>query len=256
MLRASRHCQVAGSKPGGFSDSCADRREIAQDDFGLGYCNITKCCTEVCPGNIKITDNALIPMKERVVGRKYDPLVWLGSKITRRPLHDTPAVPGKKRKAAPGSSFARQGRGQARSPSPVEPGTALSRWNDRNSPATRSTNDLVPAMLSTRIRPESKLITRQGHRTTDCDLPISNDLTDDHGIVRFRKLFRYTIYSGITVRPLVITSAASQIEKATEIPAMIMPDRPAWFAGVRPPTPTSRKTHAAASPNTSVALVR
>ena len=27
----------------------ADRREIAQDDFGLGLCNITKCCTEVCP---------------------------------------------------------------------------------------------------------------------------------------------------------------------------------------------------------------
>jgi succinate dehydrogenase / fumarate reductase iron-sulfur subunit len=74
----------------------ADRREIAQDDFGLGYCNITKCCTEVCPENIKITDNALIPMKERVVGRKYDPLVWLGNKITRRPPRDTPAVPGAK----------------------------------------------------------------------------------------------------------------------------------------------------------------
>jgi len=72
----------------------ADRREIAQDDFGLGYCNITKCCTEVCPEHIKITDNALIPMKERVVGRKYDPLVWLGSKISRRPApKDTPEVP-------------------------------------------------------------------------------------------------------------------------------------------------------------------
>ncbi len=59
----------------------ADRRQIAQEEFGLGYCNITKCCTEVCPEHIKITDNALIPMKERVVGRRYDPLVWLGSKI-------------------------------------------------------------------------------------------------------------------------------------------------------------------------------
>ena len=73
----------------------ADRREIAQDDFGLGLCNITKCCTEVCPENIKITDNALIPMKERVVGRKYDPLVWLGDKIGRRSHKDTPKVPGK-----------------------------------------------------------------------------------------------------------------------------------------------------------------
>src|SRR6188472_1103798 len=62
----------------------ADRRNIAQDDHGLGFCNITKCCTEVCPEHIKITDNALIPMKERVVGRKYDPLVWLGNKIARR----------------------------------------------------------------------------------------------------------------------------------------------------------------------------
>ena len=55
-----------------------------QDEHGLGFCNITKCCTEVCPEHIKITDNALIPMKERVVDRKYDPVVWLGSKIFRR----------------------------------------------------------------------------------------------------------------------------------------------------------------------------
>jgi succinate dehydrogenase iron-sulfur subunit len=61
-----------------------DRRESAQEEHGLGFCNITKCCTEVCPEHIKITDNALIPMKERVVDRKYDPVVWLGSKIFRR----------------------------------------------------------------------------------------------------------------------------------------------------------------------------
>jgi succinate dehydrogenase / fumarate reductase iron-sulfur subunit len=61
-----------------------DRKDQAQEEFGLGMCNITKCCTEVCPEHIKITDNALIPMKERVVDRKYDPLVWLGSKIMRR----------------------------------------------------------------------------------------------------------------------------------------------------------------------------
>jgi succinate dehydrogenase / fumarate reductase, iron-sulfur subunit len=61
-----------------------DRRKLAQDAAGLGMCNITKCCTEVCPEGIKITDNAIIPMKERVADRKYDPLVWLGSKIFRR----------------------------------------------------------------------------------------------------------------------------------------------------------------------------
>ncbi|MDP9165398.1 MAG: succinate dehydrogenase/fumarate reductase iron-sulfur subunit [Actinomycetota bacterium] len=61
-----------------------DRQEMAQEDFGLGYCNITKCCTEVCPEHVKITDNALIPMKERVADRKYDPVVWLGNKLFKR----------------------------------------------------------------------------------------------------------------------------------------------------------------------------
>ncbi|TCP55166.1 succinate dehydrogenase / fumarate reductase iron-sulfur subunit [Tamaricihabitans halophyticus] len=61
-----------------------DRTTAAQEEHGLGYCNITKCCTDVCPEGIKITDNALIPMKERVAGQKYDPLVWLGNKLFRR----------------------------------------------------------------------------------------------------------------------------------------------------------------------------
>ena len=43
-------------------------------DEGIGYCNITKCCTNVCPENITITDNAIIPLKESVVDRFYDPL--------------------------------------------------------------------------------------------------------------------------------------------------------------------------------------
>ncbi|CRK55750.1 Succinate dehydrogenase iron-sulfur protein [Alloactinosynnema sp. L-07] len=62
----------------------ADRTRDAQDEHGLGYCNITKCCTEVCPEHIKITDNALIPMKERVADRRYDPVVWLGNKLFKR----------------------------------------------------------------------------------------------------------------------------------------------------------------------------
>jgi succinate dehydrogenase / fumarate reductase iron-sulfur subunit len=41
---------------------------------GIGYCNITKCCTKVCPENITITDNAIIPLKERVVDEFYDPV--------------------------------------------------------------------------------------------------------------------------------------------------------------------------------------
>jgi len=62
-----------------------DRRNAAQEEFGLGFCNITKCCSEVCPEGIHLTDNGIIPLKERVVDRKYDPLTWLGSRIGRRP---------------------------------------------------------------------------------------------------------------------------------------------------------------------------
>ena len=53
-----------------------DRTGHARAD-GIQYCNITKCCTEVCPENITITDNAIIPLKERLVDRDYDPLTRL-----------------------------------------------------------------------------------------------------------------------------------------------------------------------------------
>jgi succinate dehydrogenase / fumarate reductase iron-sulfur subunit len=54
------------------------RTEYLKDDGGIGYCNITKCCTEVCPEGIHITDNAIIPLKERVVDEFYDPIrmIW------------------------------------------------------------------------------------------------------------------------------------------------------------------------------------
>jgi succinate dehydrogenase / fumarate reductase iron-sulfur subunit len=61
-----------------------DRRELVKERMGLGLCNITKCCTEVCPEHIKITDNAIIPLKERVVGASYDPVAWLGRVVRGR----------------------------------------------------------------------------------------------------------------------------------------------------------------------------
>jgi succinate dehydrogenase / fumarate reductase, iron-sulfur subunit len=51
-----------------------DRVPDLHDQHGVGYCNITKCCTNVCPEHIAITDNAIIPLKERVVDRMYDPI--------------------------------------------------------------------------------------------------------------------------------------------------------------------------------------
>jgi succinate dehydrogenase / fumarate reductase iron-sulfur subunit len=55
----------------------ADRLQDLKDTHNIGYCNITKCCTVVCPEHIKITDNAIIPLKERVVDRFYDPVTRL-----------------------------------------------------------------------------------------------------------------------------------------------------------------------------------
>jgi succinate dehydrogenase / fumarate reductase, iron-sulfur subunit len=58
-----------------------DRTQLLKDEMGLGYCNITKCCTEVCPEDIHITDNAIIPLKERVVDEYYDPVTMIVRKI-------------------------------------------------------------------------------------------------------------------------------------------------------------------------------
>lgn len=55
----------------------ADRIPALKESQGIGYCNITKCCTTVCPEHIHITDNAIIPLKERVVDRFYDPITRL-----------------------------------------------------------------------------------------------------------------------------------------------------------------------------------
>jgi succinate dehydrogenase / fumarate reductase iron-sulfur subunit len=55
----------------------ADRIPALKEEKGIGYCNITKCCTAVCPEHIHITDNAIIPLKERVVSRYYDPVTKL-----------------------------------------------------------------------------------------------------------------------------------------------------------------------------------
>ena len=75
----------------------ADRTTELKEQFGLGYCNITKCCTTVCPEHITITDNAIIPLKERVVDRYYDPLRALVRLVRGPRTHDSRANPGGKR---------------------------------------------------------------------------------------------------------------------------------------------------------------
>jgi succinate dehydrogenase / fumarate reductase, iron-sulfur subunit len=62
---------------------------------GVQYCNITKCCTEVCPVGIHITDNSIIPLKERVADEYYDPARWLMRKIRGRRSPKTGEVAGR-----------------------------------------------------------------------------------------------------------------------------------------------------------------
>lgn len=57
------------------------RTKVLKDELGVGYCNITKCCSEVCPEDIHITDNAIIPLKERVIDDYYDPVRWFLRKL-------------------------------------------------------------------------------------------------------------------------------------------------------------------------------
>ncbi len=58
-------------------EDTVDRTDWMKEDASVGYCNITRCCSNVCPEDIEITDNAIIPQKERVVDEHYDPLKWL-----------------------------------------------------------------------------------------------------------------------------------------------------------------------------------
>jgi len=58
-----------------------DRIPELKEEFGSGMCNITRCCTEACPEEINITDNGIIPIKERVIDRYYDPFTIIGRKL-------------------------------------------------------------------------------------------------------------------------------------------------------------------------------
>ena len=61
-----------------------ERVAFAERKAGLGHCNVTKCCSEVCPEGIRITDNAIIPMKERAADRYRDPFARLMGLLSSR----------------------------------------------------------------------------------------------------------------------------------------------------------------------------
>jgi succinate dehydrogenase / fumarate reductase iron-sulfur subunit len=70
-----------------------DRHDLVKDEFKIGYCNITKCCSEVCPEQIHITDNGIIPLKERVADDHYDPVRWLLEKVGGGPKKEKARLP-------------------------------------------------------------------------------------------------------------------------------------------------------------------
>ena len=61
-----------------------DRIPLVKEEAGIGFCNITKCCTEVCPEHIHITDNGIIPLKERMADRYFDPIRAVFRKLGRK----------------------------------------------------------------------------------------------------------------------------------------------------------------------------
>jgi succinate dehydrogenase / fumarate reductase iron-sulfur subunit len=69
-----------------------DRIPELKKEFGSGMCNITRCCTEVCPEHINITDNGIIPLKERVVDRYYDPVTILARKVFGKKKKKLPPI--------------------------------------------------------------------------------------------------------------------------------------------------------------------
>ena len=69
-----------------------DRMAELKNEFGSGMCNITRCCTDVCPEHINITDNGIIPLKERVVDRFYDPVTFIARKLFGKKKKKLPPI--------------------------------------------------------------------------------------------------------------------------------------------------------------------
>lgn len=69
-----------------------DRIPELKEDFGSGMCNVTRCCTDVCPEHINITDNGIIPLKERIIDRYYDPVTIIGRKLFGKKKKKLPPI--------------------------------------------------------------------------------------------------------------------------------------------------------------------
>jgi hypothetical protein len=158
-----------------------DRKEMLQSEQGLGQCNITKCCTEVCPEHIKITDNAIIPMKERVVDVRFDP--W--TKITRR--NHNP----EQERTPPG------GRSLATAPPATTPATT-------KAPAT------AKAPAKTR-GPAS------GASTAAVDVHTGSDLVAADRAIASRAIYRRTLHSLHGVAELILAGTQRRANRSIKL---------------------------------------
>jgi succinate dehydrogenase / fumarate reductase iron-sulfur subunit len=119
-----------------------DRRDLTRDRGGLGYCNITKCCTEVCPEHIHITDNAIIPLKERVADERWDPMRFFVRQF---------------REHLPGALRARRAAAAAASglPDPAKPPKNRGPWDEAALTNVEIT-EIVKRQIHTNTRPWEK----------------------------------------------------------------------------------------------------
>ena len=128
-----------------------DRKGMLQEEQGLGLCNITKCCTEVCPEHIKITDNAIIPMKERVVDVRFDP--W-GKVMRGRREAAQPRTPARSHPSTPAATGAAPARTVLRTPpeaAAVAPAKAMAHAMPPKAAAPTGSADARVAYTHTRI---------------------------------------------------------------------------------------------------------
>jgi succinate dehydrogenase / fumarate reductase, iron-sulfur subunit len=117
-----------------------DRRELTRERGGLGYCNITKCCTEVCPEHIHITDNAIIPLKERVADEHWDPMRFFIRQF---------------REYLPGAIRARRAAAAAGLPDPSKPPKNRGPW-DKAALTNVEITEIVKRQIHTNTRPWEK----------------------------------------------------------------------------------------------------
>jgi succinate dehydrogenase / fumarate reductase iron-sulfur subunit len=195
-----------------------DRKNMLQEEQGLGLCNITKCCTEVCPEHIKITDNAIIPMKERVVDVKFDP--W-GKVMRNRREAEQPRTPAAQLRTRDGA------------PTEGVVSAAPSRTVLSTAPAPRVKVATPAGPVAAPAAPAAPAVPPTPSRPTVSHVAVSHDLADADRAVASRTTYMQTLMSLHGVAELVL--AGTQRRANRSIKLAVTDDGFATGALPRPP---------------------